>query len=564
MTKNYQILLDTLVNQERLDLADKRNPSDFFEFFAASQILKSYELSYEELDAGITGKSHDGGADAIYLFVNDDLIKGDEDLKEKYKKTVNIELIVIQAKNENSFGEDTLLKFSKLGRNLFDLGFNGADYEGRYNEQVIASFELFRNTYLGLIKKRPKLHVKFCYVSKGDHVHPNVERQKNDLITDINLKLPEAHVTVEFIGAQDLFQLAQQRLDEEFSLKISESPLSTKGKVFIVLVRLSNFFEFITNENRNLIKHIFESNVRDYQGKTTVNNEIQETLEEPESEDFWWLNNGITILATDTIAPGGRELIIQNPEIVNGLQTSSEIFKYFTTNPDKLTSDTRDVLVRVIVPQSEESRSRIIRATNSQTPIPKASLRATDDIHRQIEEFIKTKNLFYDRRKNFYKNEGKKPKDIISLPFMSQCLMSVLLQQPDTARARPSTLLDDDTSYEKLFHKNNDLITYFLLAYFGRFIELELKANSSYSVSEVNDIKFYVLYALVAQLTGSIYPTNAQVSKLNDKDIDFILLKSTIEFVYDTYKRLGGNEKIAKGSLLISTLKDQLRLLISR
>ena len=60
--------------------------------------------------------------------------------------------------------------------------------------------------------------------------------------------------------------------------------------------------------------------------------------------------------------------------------------------------------MRVIVPGSEESRDKIILATNSQTNIPKSSLRATDAIHRQIELYLKQRNIFYDRRKNYYKS----------------------------------------------------------------------------------------------------------------------------------------------------------------
>jgi hypothetical protein len=40
--------------------------------------------------------------------------------------------------------------------------------------------------------------------------------------------------------------------------------------------------------------------------------------------------------------------------------------------------------------------------------------------------YFKTRDLFYDRRKNYYKNMGKKASQIISLPFLSQCLISVL------------------------------------------------------------------------------------------------------------------------------------------
>lgn len=162
---------------------------------------------------------------------------------------------------------------------------------------------------------------------------------------------------------------------------------------------------------------------------------------------------------------------------MNGLQTSSEIYRYFKENPQIIKDDeSRNVLVRVIVPSSEEVRDKIIKATNSQTQIPKSSLRATDPIHRQIETYLKTKEYYYDRRKNFYKNEGKKPKQIISIPFMSQCLISVLMQKPDYARARPSSLLDDDSSYNLLYSEKTPLNVFYIVSHIGkklkRYIEI--------------------------------------------------------------------------------------------
>ena len=53
------------------------------------------------------------------------------------------------------------------------------------------------------------------------------------------------------------------------------------------------------------------------------------------------------------------------------------------------------------------TRDQVIRATNRQTAVSDASLRATDDVQRQIENYFLTKGWYYDRRKNFYKNEGK-------------------------------------------------------------------------------------------------------------------------------------------------------------
>ena len=310
MSRNNQILLEEIVKQELNNFEEDIKLSEFFEFYSALQVLKDSELSYDEIFSGIAGKSHDGGVDSIYLFVNRDLIKEDEDIKEKYKKNVDIEFVLIQSKFENSFSENPLLKLSRLCRGLFDLDFNRSDFEGRYNDKVLSSFELFRDTYIGLITKSPKLKISIYYISKAIDVHPNVQRQADDLSKDIKEKLPSASICVSFVGAEQLVKLTQERIDNTFKLKTSESPLSTSNQVFIVLANLAEYFEFITDKEGKLIKYIFESNVRDYQGKTNVNNEIQKTLENPGNEEFWWLNNGVTILVRVVFrsrADGGAE-----------------------------------------------------------------------------------------------------------------------------------------------------------------------------------------------------------------------------------------------------------------
>ena len=134
-------------------------------------------------------------------------------------------------------------------------------------------------------------------------------------------------------------------------------------------------------------------------------------------------------------------LVLTEPAVVNGLQTSNEIYHYFQADPEKLDTENRNILVRIIVPESEDSRDKIILATNNQTNIPKSSLRANDPIHLQIELYLKGRGLYYDRRKNYYKNQGKKSTEIVSVSFLSQCMISLILQKPDYARARPSTLL---------------------------------------------------------------------------------------------------------------------------
>ena len=71
-----------------------------------------------------------------------------------------------------------------------------------------------------------------------------------------------------------------------------------------------------------------------------------------------------------------------------------EVVDFCCSSAVNRVEEKRNILIRVIVPETEETRDKIIRATNSQTAIPKSSLRATDSIHRQIEDYLKPRGLY--------------------------------------------------------------------------------------------------------------------------------------------------------------------------
>jgi hypothetical protein len=105
---------------------------------------------------------------------------------------------------------------------------------------------------------------------------------------------------------------------------ITGSQISTTSKDAVCFVELGEYNKFIVNESGDLQKNIFECNVRDYHGNVEVNQSIEITLKSVD-EDFWWLNNGITIICSN-FRLTGNELTIEDPQIVNGLQTSNQIF----------------------------------------------------------------------------------------------------------------------------------------------------------------------------------------------------------------------------------------------
>ena len=143
---------------------------------------------------------------------------------------------------------------------------------------------------------------------------------------------------------------------------------------------------------------------------------------------------------------------------------------------------------------------------------------------------------------------------------MAQCLIALVLRKPDFARARPSTLLTDDATYEKLYEKNKDLEVFYKAAYLGRTIKVNLAHSSNMSSTERNDILYYLLYAVVAKRVGKREITFADVKSfdidaLSDKEIDEMK-----DIVYQKYKELGGNSRVAKSTTFVNDVSNAIGL----
>ena len=565
MASNDVIILDQILSQKRQELAPDLSENEYFEIFTAEQILKDYELSYDELKSGITGNGGDGGIDSLYVFINGELLQEDTDLL-SIKKEIVIELLILQSKTSKGFSETVIEKFIDVTENLLDLSNPIEDYETVYNKELRDAIGNFRGAYETLAARFPKLIINYYYASKGSTEHPNLKKKVDKLKAKVKQLFSSAEVSLDFFGASKLLEKARRSPQKTYSLKLVENPISSSDKVgFLCLVSLRDYVRFITDEDENLRKHIFEANVRDYQGKTLVNEQIQQSLRASRDEDFWWLNNGVSVLASHATL-SGKTLTIENPEIVNGLQTSAEIFKYFKeVNP---ANEARNLVVRVIVPDETESRDRIIKATNSQTTIPPASLRATEKIHRDIEEFLRPYGLYYDRRKNYYKNEGKPINKIISIPYLSQTVMSVLIQRPDHARARPSSLLTRDEDYEQLFNPSYPIKIYYVCLMLVQRVEQFLKTNefSMLDRKTRGDVRFHIATHISISLLAKDKPSVGDLSEINVRDINDAVFSNSTTRVMAIYRSQTtanpiASDKVAKSPEFREAIKNDAKSL---
>ncbi|MDO8864145.1 AIPR family protein [Haliea sp. E1-2-M8] len=550
---NDQIILEQIIYEKCAESDDELSVSEYFEIYSASQILKNYDLTYDDITYGIVGDGGDGGIDSIYTFINGEALKEDTEINTNQKKN-QIELVIIQSKISGSFKEDAVTKFRESAQDLFNLANNPQDYSTRYNAELIDKVKLFRGAYHKLAKTFPKIEIRYFYATQGDQVHPNVEGKIPKLREDIARMFSGAEFSFEFIGASKLLEMTRNVPSTSRVLEVAESPIGTTAGSYLCLVSLSKYYEFISDSG-SLARSIFESNVRDYQGSVVVNTGIRRTLENKESENFWYLNNGVTIITPKAVM-AGKQLTIEDPQIVNGLQTSHEIYQYFSQLED-YEEDERAVLVRVICEEDEEARDRIIRATNSQTSIPPASLRSSDDIHRNIEDFLKSNGFYYDRKKNFYKNVGMPVSKIISISYLAQAMMAIILLKPDTARARPSTLVNSDLEYQRIFSLDKPIDIYLKVVQIMKSVEAFLKPENCEIQLErktITNIKYYVAMIASIKLAGGSHGVEKRLAELPNVEISGEILKEALQQALEEFNDLGATDQVAKGSVLVARL----------
>jgi hypothetical protein len=272
------------------------------------------------------------------------------------------------------------------------------------------------------------------------------------------------------------------------------------------------------------------------------------------------LNNGITILASKANNAGHLRLSLEDPQIVNGLQTSREVFSYFTDK--KPSAEERAILIRVIETQDAEVRDFVIKATNSQNRMPQASLRMTDPIHRKLEDLLKQFDLYYDRRRGYYRDQRKPIRKILGVTALAQALISVLLQRPDDARARPGDYFKDDDAYNSIFGED----VYPLPVHVGcvrllRVVEAFID-NEDIDRGDAKNIKFYVLWLLSVMLAQDIAPTTTLHLLRDPETIDPQMIKACFKLAVKRYEQLAvhsDRDIVAKGPELLKALRTDIK-----
>lgn len=571
MSNNELVLLDQVLQQRQTERATSIADDYAFELFACEQALREHDLSAEEIADGVVGGGNDGGLDGIYVFLGDVRLTEDSDLfqpdfnRNKVPTRTRLELWMVQAKRETSFTETAIEKVADCSRRLLSLAEDDEDLQKLYAAPVVTRTGFFRNALRTLAARHPQVEIHFVYATRGrsSDMNTKVEIKAQDLRGQFEGVVTGAAGYTEFLGAAELWARANEY--PTYTMELTYQENATSGSSHVALVRLRDYLKFLADEHGDLRRHIFDWNVRDYQGDVEVNREIRESLTDPSGPEFWWLNNGVTVVCSRASAVG-KTYALDDVQVVNGLQTSYTVFNVLRDAAEEDPVLDRAVLVRILVTGDDSlTRDRVIRATNRQTSVPAASLRATDGIQRDIEAFFLGHGWYYDRRKNFYRNSGRSAERIVSIPLLAQAVMAMGLSRPDNSRARPSSLLKRDDDYQKIFSANLPLEVFLWLAQSQKAVDaFLLSEGAGVTAQERTNLRFHLAMVAAARLTGSKVRNLSQLRAIAQAsqaitDADLAACLEVVRQKFAERERVTGDaaDKIAKGLDFVDFLLDR-------
>ncbi len=501
MAQNDIVLLDSLVEKSKERLGKFLKEQEHFDLFVFEQLFKNYDLSHEELKTHLVDGGNDGGIDGFFVFLDGILIENYSDFK-NIRKNPTFDIYIITVRHADTFQQQPLNSLSSSIPEIFDLSKTNDNLNFVLDEEILELRGSFREIFLDIQDKYPSLNIHIIYACRGDseNVHHNVSSVGTALKENIVKIFSDCNTEMVFIGATELLQLARKERTYNLKLKFIEH-ISPTEKDFIVLCNLSEYFNFIKDEKNNLRRYLFESNVRDLVVYGRVNQEILDTLTHPNQStyiNFWWLNNGITLLASNA-RPAGKELTLENVQIVNGLQTTEMIYKYFSEIKNQM--EDRSLLIKIIVSENDETRDQIIKATNNQSPVETGSLYATDKIQKDIDQFLLEHKWYYDRKKNYYQNLGHPYERIISMSYLAASIRALVLKDPFHAQTQKHRWWTKPDNYKTIFDKSNKLEFYVSCINLTKAVEAFLEKSES--IRKPSKLKFFFAYFYVVQKQGT-------------------------------------------------------------
>jgi hypothetical protein len=235
-------------------------------------------------------------------------------------------------------------------------------------------------------------------------------------------------------------------------------------------------------------KGLFEQNFRYFVKNQKIDEQIEESLKSKRNR-FWFLNNGI-IIGCKEFKKDGDNVKLWDFSIVNGCQTTTMLGKYSgpseeldfpipckIVKPDQLGDDYFNKFI-----------SEIAEASNSQKPISDRDLKSNLPEQKNLQKVLQKDEprvyLEIKRGEITKRSKNIEPWQKIKNDALGQLILSVLLQQPGTARSNKKKIFSELSTYNKVFKRTPDKSAIIDILKISNYYDLFLEGASN--LNEIN------------------------------------------------------------------------------
>lgn len=465
MAQKFDIGLNAKINEFAKKFSISRtetNDDDVFEDFGNYVIASNFlEEELDNVKAVSTNKAQ--GIDGIVIIVNNRLISEEADLgKIGPTESIQIKICFIQSTTKNSFDEQKFSAFTDEVVKFLTGSTEIEPYSTIYKKLLDDS-----GNFIDRIEETPHISLFFLSARTSHTIGDekiSAERTKITSRTEIENKCILDRIQV----------LQKDEVKSEFEkiskfhtiqLKFENSiPLTTVENVELSLlatIKFSELKKLILTTDKNLKEKLFVENVRNYIGSTPVNVDIKKTLDSASERSYFpFLNNGLAIICDkiERHPVKEREFILTFPRIINGCQTTNELFKKYKESSDENSIDNIEVVAKIVSTNDNTLKKMIIYAANNQNSIDK-DLQSLNEFHERIETYFlgkeeKNFHLYFERLRGQHVNVIP-PYSRVNIETLARVYISVFLRKPHEMKSNAISVIERFQKEGKVFNTSN-------------------------------------------------------------------------------------------------------------
>lgn len=474
-------------------------------------------------------------------------------------KSGNLQVYIFQSKHRTNLnkgiGENeinaTIVSIRKI--------LSGEIPKERVNEKIKAKIEDLQDAIkeFGVI---PNINVYF--VTNGQ-LPEERDKEEAKIFTE------KENRQVYFYSTEEILRYIEETKKKNCKISIvAKGDIATqdlkKVKSFVATISASELLKIYNEAGKD---NVLEKNIRYYLGNNKINKEIGATAEsEEEAPYFWFFNNGVSIvcdyLEAEGDASGNQVILLENPTIVNGGQTTKTLSELSERSP--LFQDTIKkvlLLARIYQTKNEKLIKKITEGTNRQNPIYVRDIKANDEVQSIVKEYFKVKGIYLETKRNEYK-ENISPDKIVKNDTIMQAYLSLYKNIPHQAKSSKSGVFEkyfndifipEDADLPKEFFRSYELLKFTQTK--------EMQADFAGQNSFLPHASFAIIHTMgkidlkIKNISNDISQSDMESAYAKTIEVISKSIKDERDILDDAYS----HNKFFKGQNLISLINKHLR-----